>query len=883
MESKITVQRDGMGVVLNTRELVPGDVIMLVGGVNVPADVHWIEGDVLVVDMAAVTGENLPIKFPSKKAGNFIPCGCTINSGEAYALVHATGLNTEDGQNQKVIMEDKAGGKPTSEFEMKVLRAMSAIITCSVVVSLVIFLLQGIKEHEFEGGMIRKDLLTCLSIIVAAIPIALPIVMNVTMSLGSAKMAKEFSAVVTSIPALQDIASMSVLCSDKTGTLTTAKMQIHHDEVWCNESFVKKEICMYAMLGSSRDKKEDAVDRCVVKYFDSVFKKPPADFELYQKTGGMGFNPVYKRVVVDLTHPKLGKIRVAKGLAVKLLDTENGGKDDAVEQWKCHDYEKLMPIVNEVDKDFASRGFKTIGVAVKHEDKPWVFCGILPMIDPPRHDSAVTIQNLNNAGIRVKMITGDHLNIGIETCKQIKMGSNLFPGEMTRSGTRESKQAILDADGFAQVLPKDKREVVKVLREDFGLVVGMTGDGVNDAPALSAAQCGIAVEDATDAANGAAAIILTTPGLSAIYAAVVESRRIFRKLKSYVVYRFAASIQIVTVLSMLVFASNCAVDPTYIIMLALLNDLTMLPIAYDVQCASKIPEVADVNKILTSSLCIGLLESFFSLLFAYAAGPSELFQSPMAMAQCPNTEPNPDDAPATSLSIQSAIFIQMFISAELLIFSARAPSHFLLFAAPSPWLIATVLGGCILMCILVVNVDYFGGLYARDVVAIWIYDIIVLCIVDLAKVKLFRFLGENMETLPDDPILVTAPLEDEEDVVDTSGVAEVAVDGERLSMRLSATADRMTERAIQTNERLSQLDRNSARESLMRASQTGKSGASTRDSRNRKDSSDTSRVSITASGVISSPNDSQLRGSFLNMGGSLRPNTPANKAATKKR
>lgn len=173
--------------------------------------------------------------------------------------------------------------------------------------------------------------------------------------------------------------------------------------------------------------------------------------------------------------------------------------------------------VKKVDYDFSKAGYKTLGVAVKINDDPFVFCGILPMLDPPRHDTKETIHNLVNAGIEVKMITGDHLNIAKETAKLIGMGVNIHPGEATRDNSQSKNELIRTANGFAQVLPRDKREVVLVLKDLYKQVVGMTGDGVNDAPALSAAQCGIAVHDALDAAKNAAAIVLTSPGLSAIY------------------------------------------------------------------------------------------------------------------------------------------------------------------------------------------------------------------------------------------------------------------------------------------------------------------------------------------------------------------------------
>jgi H+-transporting ATPase len=311
---------------------------------------------------------------------------------------------------------------------------------------------------------------------------------------------------------------MSVLCSDKTGTLTTAKITIHAESVWTYGDCTKEDVALYAALASNRDKKEDPIDRSVIGHFDKLFGpdgiKKCEDFE---KVRGVGFNPIYKRVVFEFKHPKLGIITIAKGLPTKVCDTKDGESDDAVDQWEVEDCKNVYPQVAIADKEFSKAGYKTLGVAFKINGGPWKFCGILPMLDPPRHDTSQTIKNLVNAGITVKMITGDHLNIAKETARLIGMGTNIHKGETTREATQTRNELIWDADGFAQVLPRDKREVVLVLKDIFKIVVGMTGDGVNDAPALSAAQCGVAVDDATDAAKNAAAIILTSPGLSAIY------------------------------------------------------------------------------------------------------------------------------------------------------------------------------------------------------------------------------------------------------------------------------------------------------------------------------------------------------------------------------
>jgi H+-transporting ATPase len=424
------------------------------------------------------------------------------------------------------------------------------------------------------------------------------------------------------------------------------------------------------------------------------------------------------------------------------MDTADGGEDDALDQWKVENYKEMSPEVSRADIDFSKAGYKTLGVAVKFNDEPWRFVGILPMLDPPRHDTAQTIKNIQAAGIKVKMITGDHLNIAKETARLIGLGQDIHAGAETREAGDRKNQLIWEADGFAQVLPKDKREVVIVLREHFKIVVGMTGDGVNDAPALSAAQCGIAVDDATDAAKNAAAIILTSPGLSAIYSAVVESRRIFRKLKSYVTYRIAASVQIVVVLTLLIYISNCPITSLYIVILALFNDLTMLPIAYDAQNASAAPENPDVKKILIMSMIFGAMEAGFTLLFAYVATETRFFAGDMDIRGC-------------SIPSQAGTWLQMSIASEFLIFSARAPSFIVTSIAPSITLFSSVMAGCLFLSLLTGVIPYFGYLSINDIVLIWGYNIITLFFIDCVKVAYLQYIGDSLDVLPEQVFFIS--------------------------------------------------------------------------------------------------------------------------------
>jgi H+-transporting ATPase len=298
---------------------------------------------VLSVDTAALTGEPLPRKYPSDEHGPLILCASTIRAGEAYGIVRKTGVNTEIGSANADIMKDKTEAK-MSVFETRVLLAVKIIILISLADVAIIFCVQGFGRGGFSD--VKELLLTCLSIIIAAIPVALPLVLQVTMALGAGKMAREFDSVVTSLPALQDISSMTILCSDKTGTLTTARISIHAESVWTCGSFTKQDVALYGVLASNPDKKEDPIDRSVTQHFERVFGANGATIlEEYKKTRSVGFNPIYKRVVYEYKHPKLGKISIAKGLPNKVADTEDGGKDDAADQWQVKDCKQVTYVL----------------------------------------------------------------------------------------------------------------------------------------------------------------------------------------------------------------------------------------------------------------------------------------------------------------------------------------------------------------------------------------------------------------------------------------------------------------------------------------------------------------------------------------------------------
>lgn len=752
LESEIAIRREGKTEALPTRECVPGDIVLLVGGTILPADVKWIKGDTMSMDTAALTGEPIPRKYPSPKYGDVILSGTTVVSGECYAMVAATGTNTEIGQAQADVMADKSTST-ISVFEKKILIIVKIFVSISFSLVLAVLFVLGFAYGGFHPGGDLADnaeeagvesymsqgtanaILGALSILVASIPIALPLVLQVNLALGASFLAKEHSAIVTSIPALQDIASMSMLCSDKTGTLTTAKMTVINERCVPIGEFDADDVVRFGMLCSNADKKDDPIDKAVLGAYERS-ESAQSKNKGWKQTEIIGFNPTVKRVVAFVNAN--GKtLTIAKGLPAKIIDTSAGSEDDHECQWKVvgADDPKFVEQITKEDTALSTAGYKTIAIAMCEGDGrqsdhgKWKFVGLMPMLDPPREDTPATIASLHHANISVKMITGDHVNVGKETCRLIGMGVDLHAGEEIRTAANpESRnEMIYNADGFGAVLPSDKREVVLTLRNEFGLVTGMTGDGVNDAAALSAAQVGIAVEGATDAAQNAADLILTEAGLRPIYGAVLESRRIFARIKSYVVYRMAASAILVLVLSIVVFGGNgCTVESILIILLALINDVSMLPVAYDNADATAKPQLPNTTKLILTSLYFGLVHTALILGWLFGLGGTSSDQeigSLIDFKECYNNVSFTDPTGAF-------IWLHLLIVTELAIFSVRAPSFFFL-SLPSIWLIVSVLGTCIIATI----VAHFAlDLSGWGILWIWLYNIVSFVLVDAGKI-----------------------------------------------------------------------------------------------------------------------------------------------------
>ncbi len=744
LANEVIVLRDSTFHGIPSRELVPGDIIKLRIGNIVPADVQLMQGEYLLIDQSALTGESLPV---SKNAGELAYANTIVKQGEMLAVVINTGKSTNF--QTVVSLVARASLEERSHFQKMVIRIGNFLILITVALITLIIMVALFRHQPFLEIARFSLVLT-----VAAIPVALPAVLSVTMAVGAVNLARR-KAIVSRLTAIEELAGVDVFCSDKTGTLTKNEMQVAEPVVF--DGFDERALFLTAALASKLENR-DPIEMPIFHYIDEHF--PDIDWKSWNQTSFVPFDPVLKRTEAQVEKGE-EKLKVVKGAPQILLGMATLDDDSAQNIGKMVDL-------------LAAKGHRTLAVGREAAGK-FSLVGLIPLYDPPREDSRAVIADLVDHGVMVKMVTGDNMAIAREIgsilgLPQHALRSSQLSGSasnellalaevLATSIYRRLKPEVSQGDAqrfakevmstvatlydtsllehefihthesaivemieqvtiFAEVVPEDKFRIVDTLQKG-GHIVAMTGDGVNDAPALKRADCGIAVSNATDAARAAADIILTAPGLGVINDAVKEARITFERMKSYSVYRIAETVRVIIFMTLSIVLFNFyPVTALMIILLALLNDLPILSIAYDKTRVQKAPVRWSMQELLTVSTLLGLIGVVASF---------GLFYILMEMG-------------FSNEMIQSMIFLKLLVAGHATIFLTRTDDWFWKRPFPTPLLMHASFWSAVAGTLIVVYGFMVTPIGWEHALWIWAYALAWLLANDFVKLAAYRML-----------------------------------------------------------------------------------------------------------------------------------------------
>lgn len=570
------ILRDGKWLVKDAREIVPGDVIAVKLGDIAPADAVIVNGE-LSVDQSALTGESLPV---SAHQADIIYSGSVIRQGEARCAVVNTGGNTFFGKTAELVRI----ARPKShqdEVMMAIVKYMMYLgIAASAVVSL-------------YALVMHIGILTILTFVViflmGAVPVALPAVLTIVQAVGAMELAKK-GALVTRLDSIEDAASIDVLCLDKTGTITQNRLTVTDSIPF--PGYTKEDVVKMASL-ASKEEGMDIIDLAVIEYA----KRTGIDLNAYRQVSYTPFNPAIKRTEA-IFESEGNRFRAVKG-AVQIVISMCRGLDK-------EDTEKANGTIEE----FSRKGYRTIAVAVSDGDDldNLQLAGLLPLSDPPRPDAESMIKEAKKHGIKAMMLTGDNIAIAKEIAGQVGIGGKIIRlADIKGMEEDEQVRIVGESDGIAEIYPEDKYRIVKLL-QSRGHMVGMTGDGVNDAPALKQAEMGIAVSNATDVAKASASVVLTEPGISVIIDAVTISRQTYQRMLSWVINKVTKVMEFVGLLTVsFLWLHEIVLSLLGMSLLVFSNDFVTMSLATDNVKHTSNPNHWNVKNISLASLVPGIL------------------------------------------------------------------------------------------------------------------------------------------------------------------------------------------------------------------------------------------------------------------------------------
>ena len=745
---EVIVLRNGTFKIVASRELVPGDIVKLKIGDIIPADVQLLQGDYLLVDQAALTGESLPV---SKKVNEVAYANTIVKQGEIVAVVVNTGSKTNFHSVARLVA--KAQLEEHSHFQKMVLQIGNFLIMITLVLVMVIIMVALFRHENFMEIARFAMVLT-----VASIPVALPAVLSVTMAVGAVNLARK-QAIVSKLTAIEELAGVDIFCSDKTGTLTKNQMQVAKPVTL--DGYDERELFLTASLASQIEN-NDPIELPIFHYIDEHL--PELRQLDYRKLSYTPFDPTRKRTEAQV-EGNGERFTAVKGAPQVLMEMA------ALDDNATNDLKNMVDLL-------ASKGYRTLAVGRKTGDEPLNLIGLIPLYDPPREDSKAVIDEMRSNGVHVKMLTGDNIAIAREVARILDLKQEAIrASQLSGSGSKallelaevlslaiyqrlkgEAPQAeaqrfakevmetvqslyntrqlerefihthesaivemIESVDIFAEVVPEDKYRIIETLQKS-GHMVGMTGDGVNDAPALKKADCGIAVSGATDAARAAADIVLTAPGLSVINEAIKEARITFERMKSYATFRIAETIRLILFMTLSIIVFNFyPITALMIILLALLNDIPILAIAYDNTKINRSPVRWKMSELLTISSVLGLSGVVSSFVLFYILKKHGL----------------PDGM------IQTLIFLKLVIAGHSTIYVTRTERWFWQRPWPSPLLFGATFGTEIVGTIIAVFGVFITPISWKYALLIWGYALVWFVFNDIVKQLTCRFVCMN--------------------------------------------------------------------------------------------------------------------------------------------
>jgi plasma-membrane proton-efflux P-type ATPase len=585
LEIKTKVLRDGKWTTVEAKEIVPGDIILTKLGDLVPADVYVISGEISV-DESALTGESLPKDLHES---DIVYSSSIIKRGEAKCMVVNTGANTYFGKTVELVKIARPKSKQ-EELMMAIVKYMMYLgVAASSIVSIYALYL-------------HKDILLILSFIVVfligAIPVALPAVLTIVQAVGATELSKK-GVLVTRLDSIEDAASIDIFCFDKTGTITQNKLSVVDSVPFLG--LFKEDVIKMAVL-ASREEGMDTIDLAIIEYANNM----KADLDGYKQISYTPFNPANKMTEATVEFEE-DSFRVVKG-AVQTVMAMCEGIDKSTSER-----------INLSVEEFSKKGFRTIAVGSSRGIGNNIkFVGLLTLTDPPRLDSGKMIEEIRSLGIKPVMLTGDSIAIAREVAGQVGIGSRIMRiGDLEGLSNEEQLKLIEESDGFAEVYPEDKFKIVKLL-QDSGHMVGMTGDGVNDSPALKQAELGMAVSASTDVAKASASIVLTKPGLSEIIDSIKISRKTYQRMLTWVINKITKVTEVVGLLTIGFFwQHDIVISLLGMSLLVFANDFVTMTIATDNVKSTRSPNKWDIKSISAASLTLGMFFVIEYLLVLY--------------------------------------------------------------------------------------------------------------------------------------------------------------------------------------------------------------------------------------------------------------------------